>query len=68
MTFTQFKCILSFAKNMKHSNRLKWHLNVVLIPALTFECLIIKRNCKSHGLKLEELLLYQKYALLLPLV
>ena len=51
--FTQFKCILSLANNMKHSNGLKWRVNVVLKPGLAFECLIIKRSYESHGIKIE---------------
>ena len=64
-TFKQFKCILSFANamKMKHSNGLRWPLNVVLKPGLIFECIIIKRSYKSHEIKIGNVLLYRNCAL-----
>ena len=50
---------------MKHSKRLKWHVSVV--PGFAPKFLIIKRNYKSHGMKIESFLLwnskYWNYAL-----
>ena len=50
---------------MKHPDRLKWHVNVVIKPGLNFECVIIKRSYKSYGMKIENVMLDQNYALFL---
>ena len=57
--------IWSFGNNMEHSNGLQWYVNVILKFSLAVECLIIKRNCKSHRMKIEKILLYQNYAIFL---
>ena len=57
--------IWSFGNNMEHSNELQWFVNVILKSALDVECLIIKRNDKSHGMKIEKVLLYGNYAIFL---
>ena len=44
---------------MKHSNGLKWHFK----RGLALECLIIEISYKSHGMKIEKVFLYRKYAL-----
>ena len=57
--------IWSFGNKMKHSNGLQWFVNVILKSGLAVECLIIKRNYKSHGMKIEKVLLYRNYAIFL---
>ena len=42
---------------MKHSNELERRVDVVLKFGLAFECLIVKRRYKSHGIKIEKVLL-----------
>ena len=51
LTFTRWKCILTFGNNMKHS------------IGLTFELVIIKGSYKSYRINTEKVLLYRKYAL-----
>ena len=50
---------------MKHSNGFNdVRMNVVIKPIITFECLIIKRSYKSHGVKTEKVLLYRNNAII----
>ena len=49
---------LSFRNNKKHSNGLKWPVNLVLKSGLRSECFIIKRIYKGNRIKLEKVLLY----------
>ena len=57
--------IWSFGSNMEYSSGLQWFVNVILKSGLAVKCLITKRNCKSHGIKIEKVLLYRNYAVFL---
>ena len=50
---------------MEHSNGLQLFVKVTLKSGVIVECLIIKRNYKSHRRKIEKVLLYRNYAIFL---